>query len=153
MRKSICLLPLAFGTFGLGMSEFVMMGILPDTAKAMNVSIPAAGNFISMYALGVVFGSILLICFGRAKPLKNIIFTLVSILQLPIYYYQLQEIIIYSVYLGLSQVCLTVLFRSRSNCCRQACRQRKSYSSCSNNGFRDDCCKPYWNTFRYFFKS
>ncbi len=79
MRKSICLLPLAFGTFGLGMSEFVMMGILPDTAKAMNVSIPAAGNFISMYALGVVFGSILLICFGRAKPLKNIIFTLVSI--------------------------------------------------------------------------
>ena len=79
MRKSICLLPLAFGTFGLGMSDFVMLGILPDTAKAMNVSIPAAGNFISMYALGVVFGSILLICFGRAKPLKNIIFTLVSI--------------------------------------------------------------------------
>lgn len=79
MRKSKCLLPLALGTFGLGMTEFVMMGILPDTAKAMGVSIPAAGNFISFYALGVVFGSILLVIFGRKKPLKNILLTLVGI--------------------------------------------------------------------------
>ena len=54
MRKSTCLLPLALGTFGLGLTEFVMMGILPDTALAMKVSIPQAGSFISMYALGVV---------------------------------------------------------------------------------------------------
>lgn len=39
------LIPLALGTFGLGMSEFVMMGILPDIAKSMNVSIPTAGQF------------------------------------------------------------------------------------------------------------
>lgn len=79
MRKSKCLLPLALGTFGLGMTEFVMMGILPDTAKSMSVSISAAGNFISMYALGVVFGSILLVLFARTKPLKQILITLVSI--------------------------------------------------------------------------
>ncbi len=79
MRKSNCLMPLAFGTFGLGLTEYVMMGILPDTAKSMQVSIPAAGNFISFYALGVVFGSILLVIFGRTKPLKNILVTLVSI--------------------------------------------------------------------------
>ena len=36
MRKTNCLLPLAFGTFGLGLTEFVMMGILPDTAKSLN---------------------------------------------------------------------------------------------------------------------
>lgn len=79
MRKSACLLPLALGTFGLGLTEYVMMGILPDTAKAMGVTIPAAGNFISFYALGVVFGSILLVMFGRNKPLKNVLIALVSV--------------------------------------------------------------------------
>lgn len=79
MRKSTCLLPLALGTFGLGMTEYVMMGILPDIAKSMNISIPAAGNFISFYALGVVVGSILLVIFGRKHPLKNILIVLVSI--------------------------------------------------------------------------
>lgn len=82
MRKTNCLLPLAFGTFGLGLTEFVMMGILPDTAKSMNCSIPMAGNFISMYALGVVFGSILLVILGRTKPLKQILITLVLIFTL-----------------------------------------------------------------------
>ena len=71
MRKSLCLLPLALGTFGLGLTEYVMMGILPDIAKSLHVSIPAAGNFISFYALGVVAGSILLVIFGRKTPLKN----------------------------------------------------------------------------------
>ena len=79
MRKTMCLLPLALGTFGLGMSEYVMMGILSDTAKSMGVSIPAAGNFISLYALGVVFGSILLVIFGRTQPLKKILLTLATI--------------------------------------------------------------------------
>lgn len=37
MKKSICLLPLAFGTFGLGLTEYGMMGILPDVAKTMKV--------------------------------------------------------------------------------------------------------------------
>ena len=79
MRKSKCLLPLALGTFGLGLAEFVMMGVLPDVAKTMNVSIPSAGNFISFYALGVVFGSILLVISGRKQPLKKILIILVSI--------------------------------------------------------------------------
>lgn len=79
MRKSLCLLPLALGTFGLGMAEFVMMGVLPDVANTMNISIPKAGNFISYYALGVVFGSILLVLIGRTKPLKTILIWLMSI--------------------------------------------------------------------------
>lgn len=79
MRKSICLLPLALGTFGLGLTEFVMMGILPDTALAMKVSIPQAGSFISMYALGVVAGAVLLVVIARTKPLKTILLWLMSI--------------------------------------------------------------------------
>ena len=79
MRKSTCLLPLALGTFGLGLTEFVMMGILPDTALAMKVSIPQAGSFISMYALGVVAGAVLLVVIVRTKPLKTILLWLMSI--------------------------------------------------------------------------
>lgn len=82
MRKSLCLLPLALGTFGLGMAEFVMMGVLPDVANTMNVSIPKAGNFISYYALGVAFGSILLVLIARTKPLKTILIWLMSIFTL-----------------------------------------------------------------------
>ena len=51
MKKS--LIALAFGTLGLGIAEFVMMGILPDVAKDLGISIPMAGHFISAYALGV----------------------------------------------------------------------------------------------------
>lgn len=79
MRKSICLLPLALGTFGLGMAEFVMMGVLPDVANTMNISIPKAGNFISYYALGVAFGAVLLVLIARTKPLKTILLWLMSI--------------------------------------------------------------------------
>ena len=42
MKKS--LIALAFGTLGLGIAEFVMMGILPDVAKDLGISIPTAGH-------------------------------------------------------------------------------------------------------------
>lgn len=77
MYKS--LISLALGTFGLGMTEFVMMGILPDVAKSMSISIPTAGHFISLYALGVAFGAIILVFAARKKPLKSVLLALVSI--------------------------------------------------------------------------
>ena len=49
MKKS--LIALAFGTLGLGIAEFVMMGILPDIAKDLHISIATAGHLISAYAL------------------------------------------------------------------------------------------------------
>src|ERR1700743_54954 len=48
---------LAIGGFGIGTGEFAMMGLLPDVAGNVNVSIPAAGHVISAYALGVVLGA------------------------------------------------------------------------------------------------
>ena len=56
MKKS--LFALALGTFGLGMAEFVMMGILPDVANSLGISIPQAGHFISAYALFLCFGAL-----------------------------------------------------------------------------------------------
>ncbi len=48
---------LALGTFGLGMAEFGIMGVLPDMAHDVGISIPAAGNMIAWYAFGVVIGA------------------------------------------------------------------------------------------------
>lgn len=54
------LLALAVGGFGIGLTEFVIMGILPNVAEALQITIPEAGHFISAYALGVVVGAPLL---------------------------------------------------------------------------------------------
>ncbi|WP_338733883.1 MFS transporter [Mangrovimonas cancribranchiae] len=59
------LLSLAIGGFGIGLTEFVIMGILPDVAKAFDISIPDAGHFISAYALGVVIGAPILTTIGN----------------------------------------------------------------------------------------
>ncbi|MGV9415747.1 MFS transporter [Nocardia sp. NPDC003693] len=51
------ILALALGGFGIGTTEFVTMGLLPDIAGAMDVSEPVAGHVVSAYALGVVVGA------------------------------------------------------------------------------------------------
>jgi DHA1 family inner membrane transport protein len=48
---------LAVGGFGIGTGEFGIMGLLPDVAGDIGVSIPVAGHVISAYALGVVVGA------------------------------------------------------------------------------------------------
>ena len=77
MKKS--LIALAFGTLGLGIAEFVMMGILPDVARDLKISIPAAGHFISAYALGVCVGASVL-TLARKYPLKHILLVLVTLI-------------------------------------------------------------------------
>lgn len=78
MKKS--LIALAFGTLALGMSEFVMMGILPDVARSLGVSIPAAGHLISAYALGVCVGAPLMVLVARTRPLRQILLALVALI-------------------------------------------------------------------------
>lgn len=77
MKKS--LIALAFGSLGLGIAEFVMMGILPHVAADLNVSIPMAGHLISAYALGVCIGAPALIL-ARKHRLKTILLVLVAII-------------------------------------------------------------------------
>ncbi|WP_285414623.1 MFS transporter [Variovorax sp. efr-133-TYG-130] len=50
-------LALGVGGFAIGTGEFVIMGLLPEVAKDIGVSIPQAGHVISAYALGVVIGA------------------------------------------------------------------------------------------------
>lgn len=77
MKKS--LIALAFGTLGLGIAEFVMMGILPDVARDLHISIAKAGHLISAYALGVCVGAPMLII-ARKYPLKHILLVLIGIM-------------------------------------------------------------------------
>lgn len=68
------LLPLTLGGLGIGITEFVMMGLLPDIAKDLAVTIPQAGYLISAYALGVVIGAPLLVSIaGKYAPKKILI--------------------------------------------------------------------------------
>ena len=55
MRKP--LLALAVSAFGIGTSEFIIMGLLPDLAHSFRISIPKTGILVSGYALSVTFGS------------------------------------------------------------------------------------------------
>lgn len=57
MRFNPPLLALAIGAFGIGVTEFAPMGMLPDIAGDLGVSIPAAGLLVSAYAMGVLVGA------------------------------------------------------------------------------------------------
>lgn len=76
------LVPLALGGLGIGTTEFVMMGLLPDIAKDFNISIPVAGHLISAYATGVVIGAPLLVAIGGNFPPKKILLFLMGIFTL-----------------------------------------------------------------------
>ena len=73
------LLSLSLGTFALGMAEFSMMGILPDVAVSLNISIAQAGHFIAAYAIGVCCGACLLVLSYRLPP-KTILLSLSALI-------------------------------------------------------------------------
>ncbi|NRP17638.1 Inner membrane transport protein YdhP [Ensifer adhaerens] len=56
-RISVAEIALAVGGFGIGTGEFAIMGLLPQVADDVGVSVPKAGAVISAYALGVVVGA------------------------------------------------------------------------------------------------
>lgn len=77
MNKGI--FALAMGTFSLGITEFMMMGILSVLAADLGVNISTAGHLISAYATGVCVGAPLLL-FARRLSLKAILIVLASLI-------------------------------------------------------------------------
>ena len=57
MKPNLGLLALSVGAFGIGVTEFAPMGLLPVIAQDLGVSIPTAGLLISAYAVGVLVGA------------------------------------------------------------------------------------------------
>lgn len=76
MKKTI--FSLALGTFGLGMAEFGVMGVLTELAKDTGIWIPSAGNMISFYAFGVVIGAPIVALFSSRFSLKSTLLFLVA---------------------------------------------------------------------------
>ncbi|WP_291887657.1 MFS transporter [Chryseobacterium sp.] len=76
------ILPLAIGGLGIGTTEFTVMGLLPDIAKSLQISIPEAGHLISAYAMGVVIGAPILIGYSVKFPPKKVLITLMVIFTL-----------------------------------------------------------------------
>lgn len=73
------LLALAISAFGIGTTEFVIMGLLPEVAADFGVSIPSAGLLISGYALGVVVGAPLLTALASRVPRKTVLAALMGL--------------------------------------------------------------------------
>ncbi len=73
------LLTLAIGAFGIGTTEFVVMGMLPEMAQGLGVSVPSVGLLISAYAVGVVVGAPTLTALGVRFPPRQ---TLVGLMVL-----------------------------------------------------------------------
>src|SRR4029077_15590440 len=78
-RLPLPILALALAAFAIGTTEFVIMGILPDVARDLGVSIPAAGLLVSGFALGVAVGAPLLATLTARWPPKVTLVTLMGV--------------------------------------------------------------------------
>lgn len=73
------LLALAMASFGIGTTEFVIMGLLPEVAADLGVTIPAAGLLVTGYALGVVVGAPIVAVATNALPRKTTLIALAGV--------------------------------------------------------------------------
>jgi DHA1 family inner membrane transport protein len=72
-------LALGVGGFAIGTGEFVIMGLLPEVARDLAVSIPQAGHVISAYALGVVIGAPVLAVLAAGWPRRALLLALMAL--------------------------------------------------------------------------
>jgi len=75
----LALLALAVVAFGIGTTEFATMGLLPQIADGVGVSVPHAGNLVSAYALGVVVGAPVLTGIGARIPHRRLLLLLTAL--------------------------------------------------------------------------
>jgi DHA1 family inner membrane transport protein len=75
----LSLFALAVAAFGIGTTEFVIMGLLPDLSRDLGVSIPAAGMLVSGYALSVTIGAPLVAIATARLPRKSVLLGLMGV--------------------------------------------------------------------------
>ncbi|WP_374378254.1 MFS transporter [Dongia sp.] len=80
MPRSI--IALAAGCFGIGTTEFVIMGLLPDVARDLQVDIPQAGLLVTGYAVGVIIGAPILAILTARLPRKGALLGLMGVFML-----------------------------------------------------------------------
>ena len=79
MKLNPGLIALSVGAFGIGVTEFAPMGLLPVIAADLGVSIPRAGLLISAYALGVMLGAPLMTLITGRVPRRTLLIGLAGI--------------------------------------------------------------------------
>jgi len=72
-KARAALFALALGGFGIGTTEFATMGLLPEIAEDLDISIPVAGYAITAYALGVVVGAPTLAALGARMDRRRLL--------------------------------------------------------------------------------
>jgi len=77
-RSGLALAALAVGTFAIGMTEFVITGLLPGIAADLDVSIPTAGLLVSGYALSVLVGGPIMTAAVARRPRKPVLIALLA---------------------------------------------------------------------------
>src|SRR3546814_17064010 len=77
----IALWALAVGDFGIGTTEFVIMGLLPEVGAALGVSLSSAGLLVTGYALGVVVGEPPVAILTTRLPSKTMLLGLMQLIQ------------------------------------------------------------------------
>ena len=82
MKLNPGLMALSVGAFGIGVTEFAPMGLLPVIAGDLGVSIPAAGLLVSAYALGVLIGAPLMTLTTGRVPRRALLIGLAGIFTL-----------------------------------------------------------------------
>lgn len=75
----LALLALSVAAFAIGTTEFVIMGLLPEVATDLHVSIPSAGLLVSGYALGVAAGAPLLAALTARMERRNALLLLLGL--------------------------------------------------------------------------
>ncbi|MGY2704537.1 MFS transporter [Nocardioides sp. HB32] len=75
---TLAVLALALGGFAIGTTEFVTMGLLPQIADGVDITIPQGGHLISAYALGVVIGAPVIAVFGAKLPRRALLVGLMA---------------------------------------------------------------------------
>lgn len=69
----VAIVAMALGAFAIGLTEFAVMGLLPQIATDLSVSIPSAGNLVTAYAVGVVVGAPLLTALSVRLPRRTML--------------------------------------------------------------------------------
>lgn len=75
----LALLALAIGAFGIGTTEFVIMGLLPQVGADLGVPVPTAGWLVTGYALGVVLGAPIMTALGTRLSRKTMLMLLMGL--------------------------------------------------------------------------
>ncbi|WP_394941554.1 MFS transporter [Psychromicrobium sp. YIM B11713] len=75
----IGLLALTIGSFGIGLTEFVILGLLPQVAEDFGVDIPTAGHLVSGYAISVAIGGVFITALASGRKPKHVLMLLMGL--------------------------------------------------------------------------